>query len=118
MWNAFIRYWLEEYLTICIASIIKLYGLDYTNWYEGSLSTAALMSLCAISLTPINIWVFLYRNYQLIRSEEFIRKYGSLTDGLQGYEKSAMLYHVAFTVRRIAFAILIVIVPHYNWLQT
>ena len=72
LWNAFIRYWLEEYLTICIISIIKLYGLDFTNWYEATLSTAALMSLCAIFFTPCVIWIFLYYKYKVIQSDLFI----------------------------------------------
>ena len=66
MWNAFIRYWLEEYLTICISSLIKLYALDFTNWYEASLSSSALFGIAAVTATPFVIWTFLYKKYDMV----------------------------------------------------
>ena len=118
VWNAFIRYWLLEYTTIAIASLLKLYALDFANWYEAAMSGGALAGIVAVAATPFLIGAFLYKKHEQVPTPEFAQKYGSLTADLQVHDKAAMLYHVAFTLRRAALAVLIVVVPHYNWLQT
>ena len=118
VWNAIIRYWLEDYITISIASLIKLYALDFTNWYESIMSSSALASIVAVGATPFIIWIFLYKKFEEVSTPAFNQKYGSLTNGLNFNEKEPMLYHVAFTFRRLVLAILIVVIPHYSWLQT
>ena len=78
----------------------------------------AIVLSILIVIVPIWIWKFLYDNHAMIEQIEFKKKYGSLTDGMQHREKKAMLFNVNFTLRRLGFAILIIVIPHYNWLQT
>ena len=116
--SALIRFGLEEYITITIVVLIKLYALDFSNWFESVSSIFALIAASFIALVPIMIWIFLYKNHDKVLESKFKKKYDTLFDGLQHRSKSAMLYCVNFTLRRISLALLIVVVPRYNWLQT
>ena len=116
--SALLRYGLEEYITISIAALIKLYALDFSSWFECLSSIFAIALIIVIVIVPFIIWKFLYKNHEHIQEEEFKRNFGTLTEGLQHRHKNAMLYNVNFTLRRLGLALLIVVVPEYNWLQT
>ena len=61
-----IRFLIEEYLTICIVLLIKLYTLDFMNWFETTSSVFAISSALFIISLPVWIWKFLYKNHKLI----------------------------------------------------
>ena len=111
---------MEEYLTICIVLLLKLCAIDFTNWFESTSSLFALMMVTLAISLPIWIWKFLSKHHQKIylQDRKFRKLYGPFIDGQEHRRKMSTLYNVNFTLRRIGYAILIVMVPHYNWLQT
>ena len=80
------------------------------------MSSSTIACLIMIPLTPIIIYKFLRKNEDDLRTEEFITAYGALTADLRTQDRGALLYHSIFTLRRLAFAIIIVVVYYYNWL--
>ena len=96
--------------------MIKVYALDFSNWYEFLMSFSTVASLIMIIVTPIIMYRFLRRNNDKLETEEFVTTYGALTDDLRTQNKSALLYQPIFTLRRLAFAVIIVVVYFYNWL--
>ena len=68
-WNTILRFWLEEFLTISIANLIKLYALDFTNWYEFLMSASSIASMIMIIATPYIIYRFLKKNHEKIETE-------------------------------------------------
>ena len=66
--TASLRYCLEEYLTICIVTLIKLQSLDFSNWFETLSSTFAIVLGLGVLIFPFWIWINLYMKYQVVNS--------------------------------------------------
>ena len=49
--------------------------------------------------------------------EKFIHKFGTLVADLQVRTKHAMIYHPLFMARRLAFAIIVVVISDLSWAQ-
>ena len=109
---------LEEYLTITIVVLIKLYALDFSNWFEVLSSVLAIVLGVLVIFAPFWIWHFLYKHHVRMKEKKFVVKYGSLVDGLTHRKKTALLYGVIFILRRIFMALFIIVIPSLNWLQT
>ena len=116
--SCILRFLLEEYLTITIAMLIKLYALDWSNWFESISSIFAIFLGFAVIVSPFMLWSFLYANHKKMRNAVFLRRYSSLVDGLTHRRISAILYGVIFIFRRMALALFIIVIPALNWLQT
>ena len=63
-WNYFIRLFIEEYIVISMACLIKLYALDLTNYFEGFNSIFSIALLVIILGVPILVWRFLYKKHE------------------------------------------------------
>ena len=63
-WNYFIRLFIEEYIVISMACMIKLFVLDLSNYFEGLSSIFSIMLLIIIIGVPIFVWRFLYKKHK------------------------------------------------------
>ena len=79
----FIRILEEEYITITLACLIKIYALDYSNLYESVSSTFAISMLLMTIAFPIFSSIFLLKKHKqdwsIMNHETFRQKWGSLT---------------------------------------
>ena len=57
----FIRILEEEYITITLGCLIKIYAIDFTNAYEGVSSTFAIVLLLTTIAFPISVTIFLWK---------------------------------------------------------
>ena len=60
-WNAAFRLFNEEFITISLACLVKLYTLDFTNLYEAFISLFAILVLISTILTPILVTKWLWK---------------------------------------------------------
>ena len=60
IWNAYIRFYFEEYIAISLAGLLKVYSLDFSNWYETVSSIFAIICLASVLAAPVIIWRVLY----------------------------------------------------------
>ena len=118
-WNQFIRLFIEEYLVISMAALIKLHALDFSNLFEFCSSIFAIILMLVILVFPVFTWKFLYKHHRKedITEEKFKEKYGSLTPDLQVHDKEALLFQVTFMLRRVSLTLLIVSLSRWNWAQ-
>ena len=81
-WNAYIRLFNEEYMTITIGCMIKAYTLDFSNYYEAFSSVISLLGLVFAIAFPIAATKFLWRlhtmNPDIMRIDTFKFKWGEL----------------------------------------
>ena len=80
-YNSFLRLYLEEYLAIAIACLIKLYALDFTNLFEGFSSTFAILMAVWLTACPFLLGVFFQKHIvgKTKMNKEFLKKFGTLT---------------------------------------
>ena len=62
-WNHFIRLFIEEYIIIAMAGIIKLFAFDLSNYFEIISSIFAVLIVMIVVITPIIVWRFLYKKH-------------------------------------------------------
>ena len=60
-WNAAIRMMQEEYITISLACMVKVYAYDFSNFYEGISSAFAACLLFVLLSFPFLITRWLWR---------------------------------------------------------
>ena len=117
IWNAYIRFFIEEYIAISIAGLLKVYSLDFNNWYETVSSIFAIILLILAIIAPIVVWKVLYKKHEegKVWDEEFTEKYGAMHEGVQQKEKGALLFHVVFMIRRFTLACAIVMTTNKTY---
>ena len=120
IWGAFIRFFIEEYIAISIAGLLKMFSIDFTNWFEIMSSIYGIIALIIVIVAPFIVWRVLYRKHEqnTVWDQEFYEKYGALHEGVQRHDKEALLFHVFFMIRRFTFACAIVVWPDKNFYQT
>ena len=114
-WNAFIRLFIEEYQVIVIACLIRMYAVDFSTAFEGFSTIFGVIGMVIVLMCPIAVWKFLFGHF---KRNDFSDSYGSLFSDLQVHDSKAMLFNVAFMIRRIVIAFLIVSLSDYNYFQT
>ena len=60
----FIRILSEMYITIVFACLIKMYAIDFSNWYESFCSTYAIAVLLVTMTFPIIASIFLLKKHK------------------------------------------------------
>ena len=60
VYNSFIRLFNEEFITITLACMIKLYALNFSNWYESLSSAFAIVVIIFAIEFPIAATKFLW----------------------------------------------------------
>ena len=113
VWNYFIRITLETALEVLIASMIRSYSLNFSDWAE-SLSTVFAVSSTVILVLAIGaIPCFLYKRRDILRRKKFQEKYGSLVLDLKTKQMAPLFYQSFFLARRVLLASLIVYADKY-----
>ena len=62
-WNHFIRLFIEEYIILSMVCLIKIYALDFTNYFESISSVFAIFLLTVVLVFPLFVWRFLYNRH-------------------------------------------------------
>lgn len=118
-WNHFIRFFNEEYITITLACLIKLFAIDFSNFYEGFCSLFALSMFLTTLIFPILATKFLWKvhknNYEEMNQASFMEKWGSLSLDLYVKEKMALLFTLFFMIRRWLVAFIIIGLPKWSY---
>ena len=60
-WNACMRLFNEEYLTLSLACMIKVAALDFSNWYEAFSSVFAILLLLVAIVSPFVVTKWLWK---------------------------------------------------------
>ena len=120
VWNFYIRMYIEEYLFVTIACIIKLYVLDFTTVFESVSSVFAIVMAFTAIFFPLLTVRFLRNSYDddQIQSEEFNEKFGALTLDLKKKEKSALLFNAMFMARRFCYTLILISACEHSRIQT
>ena len=123
-WNHFIRLFIEEYMLICLACLIKLYAFDLSNFYEVLNSIFALFLFILTIVFPILVLLFLLKQYKAgnlskdhHQHDQFRQKWGSLVLDLQIREKESLFFTTTFMARRWIVALIIVALVQMSWAQ-
>ena len=66
VWNSYIRLFIEEYLIITIAALIKMYALDFSTTFEAVSSCLAIVLMVTTILSPFVVRGFLYARFNMI----------------------------------------------------
>ena len=111
-WNHFVRLFLEEYIIICLACLIKLTALDTSTPYEIFSSCYAIGLLIMVVTFPIFVTWFLHKKHSSnsITMRDFMKRWGSLVLDLNVKEKQSLYFSFIFMLRRWIMAITVVIV--------
>ena len=119
--NMLIRFFTEEYITLTLACLIKVYATDFSNFYEGGNTVFAYCILILTVLFPmiasVKLWKLHKRDWEVMNQDAFKAKWGALTLDLRVNDKFALLQTLAFMSRRWILAFIIVGLPRWNWLQ-
>ena len=118
-WNYYIRLFIEEYIVISMACMIKLFALDISNYFERFSSIFTVLLLIVVLGFPVFVWRFLYKRHEqeVLFDSTFNERWGSLTLDLALRYKSPLLFQVVFMGRRWLLAFIIVALPRWNWAQ-
>lgn len=115
--NFIIRTMLETFLEMAIINMIRMYAVDSSNWYEalGSVIAVGILAICMIFSLLVPVFLYFKRNH--LNDESFIAKFGSLTENMNTSSISMRFYFLAFTLRRLLFAALIIYSVKKPWAQ-
>ena len=120
-WNAAIRMMSEEYITVSLACMIKVYAYNFSNFYEAFSSTFAMCMLLALAMFPFLVtrwlWKLHAQSFLILSEKEFTKKYGSLTLDLYARNKGALAFNFVFMVRRLFLVFIIVGLPKWSYFQ-
>ena len=120
-WNAAFRLFNEEFITISLASLIKVYAFDLSNFFESFSSFFALLLLTSTILTPFFVtkwlWKMHAKGFDRLLDEKHRQKWGSLTLDLYVRDKMALLFTLVFMVRRLVLAFIIVGLSRWSFFQ-
>ena len=111
-WNTFIRLFIEEYQVIAIASLIKLYAIDFTNVFESIISIIGILLIASTITVPFYTWHYLFKQSSMVGQNY---KVSSLNSDLQHDDKNAQLFNVIFMIRRVVIAVNIVVFTRYSY---
>lgn len=102
--NAIIRYSLQSYLDLAVASLIGVRVSE--NRTKSKLATAVFLMVYVLML-PILYLGFLFKNYDSLESPAMVQKFGTLYSNCRK-RWSAVTYNVEYLSRRFLFAIITV----------
>ena len=115
--NFFIRSTVETFLELAINNMIKMYALNWADWYQTLDSSIGVGSLVAITVLALFIPVFLTCKRNQLNTDAFKIRYGSLTQDMRTKNASIRFFFCFFMLRRLIIASLIVFSTARPWLQ-
>ena len=117
-WGVFIRYLLENFISLSVAYTLKMYALDFSSTSASFTSIYSMIVVILLLASPCIVSHFLFKKFddEVINNEDFRATHGEWVKQVHGKSKISLLYNVFFMVRRIIMAILIVVLLNVNWL--
>lgn len=118
IWNAPLRYWIESYISICLA-YVSWYSLP-RKWEKGvdySINIFCLSHLFVYMLSPYLFQRFLNRNFERFKERSFRRKFHEVIIKLNYREKSSTNFFLVFCYRRLLLTVFIVFLTKTPALQ-
>ena len=101
--------------------MIKIFAIDFSNYFESFSSVFAISLLILTIAFPILATRFVWKKHTeaigSMQEEEFKMKWGSLTLELYVKSKMGLLFTMVFMGRRWILAFIIVALPRWSWLQ-
>ena len=116
-WNIYLRFLLEAYLELSIASFLRMNHFRVHTRADAFLTAYACIILVILTASMVGSLVFLRSKHKSIADQDFKDRYGALTLGLQIREKSAMMQPFMFMLRRFIYAVAFVYLPRFNYFQ-
>ena len=126
-WSGTIRFIMEGYMEIILATCLNVAKLDTDTTYKAVLFTnwfSPIMFAIVLGL-PIWICVFFWIKVEYWHDEDFQSKYGAILEGTRTEYKSceegktwiAVMFPVLTLARRVGFVISVIFWPDFTWLQ-
>ena len=109
MYNSVIRGLLEAYFLMSIAAVYQVRNMgkfDTEGWFNFTISVLTLVYLV---LFPIWSLCYLLKNFARLETPVMQLKYGTLYQNVDPKRPVALLFTLYFCVRRLVFALLIVL---------
>ncbi|TNV86166.1 hypothetical protein FGO68_gene3550 [Halteria grandinella] len=118
LWRYPIRFILQQFVTLYLASIINLYQMD--DQYDGDMiaNSAAIFifQLCTVNLIVFTLLIVL-RVKGLISSTTFTQKFGTLTENLKDKQYSSALFQVEGLFKSMLMMTILVAGRNYPGIQ-
>ena len=114
--GVFIRFWIEAYLEVCMASLIQIYSIGERNFTPIFNSMVALVGSTSVLLTPLLGWKFLTeysKRIQDVEDKPFYKVWGSLYYELK-LKPSAKYFYVVFLVRRLLYSLSVMLLGSFS----
>ncbi|TNV87623.1 hypothetical protein FGO68_gene4551 [Halteria grandinella] len=105
--NIFLRMFLEGYIQYALSSMLNMTSLEWDTDRNIFSSLLAICIFIAVIIFPSFIWLLLWNKQALLDEEVSQQKFGSTYFELKTFSKSALLYNVFYTGRRLLFALVI-----------
>lgn len=103
-WSTYIRFMLESYLELALASILRLKNFSFVTGSDTFHSVVALVFLSVVTIFLSGSILFLLLNQSRLLQKDFNEKYGELTIGLKNRsnidEKIALKVYTETILRR------------------
>jgi hypothetical protein len=118
IWNAPLRYWIESYISICLA-YVSWYSLP-RNWATGedyTINIFCLSHLLVYTFSPYLFYRFLNRNFDRFKEPSFRRKFHEVLIKLNYRTTTSTNFFLVFCYRRLLLTVFIVFLTKTPALQ-
>ena len=116
-WNLYLRFLLEVYLEMAIISLLRVQTLSFATKFDTMLTLFSICCVIVLMVYLLGAAPFLLKNHHRIKDESFSNRFGALVEGFQPRDKVVMYTPTAFMARRFIYAMMIVFLANYNFLQ-
>jgi hypothetical protein len=119
-WNFFIRFTVETYIDQCIAYCLwfKNVPWHWTPAATGFTHVASAFTLVLMIIFPIACWILLARHQDKLEEDEVKDKYEQAYDNVRTTSKTALGYFPIFTLKRLVYTCLLLLIDNHEILQT
>ena len=100
-----------------IASLLRIKAFKFETIGDSILTVYAFGMFSSLLAYQIGSFLLLRAWFDRIRTQEFTDKFGTLSEGLNYREKSAMSYPPVFMLRRFIYALTIVLLSDQTFFQ-
>lgn len=113
-WNVYIRFILETYLELVIVSLMRIYMIDFSTKGD-SVNTIFSFALFTGSAMLITLGILMFYSFREQLSDTgFKGKFGELYTSLDLSRKGSIMQPILFLLRRILYAMTLVLLLDYN----
>jgi hypothetical protein len=120
LWNGTLKFIIAQFSPIIICCGINLYKLDFQKMDGTGVSSVisiVFIILSAISLIVIFLIIRKYSALKQMNSEEFLSKFGALTEGLRVKGWVCQIWNILIMVRWVITCVVLITLRDYNDMQ-